>query len=149
MNNINMPGFLYLLDVTLLQHVEFFNDNNNNNKNERREENEEDRVNDTEECCVVCFDVMVPGTDANMPCRHCFHADCIARWLVKSDDCPFCRRSLRLSLTNFLHACVILIVFADLYVIKYCKICNTNIMFGFKSRRKKEGKESKTERPLF
>lgn len=43
--------------------------------------------------CSICFDDMCGalGT-ATMTCGHQFHLGCVARWLLKTESCPLCRR---------------------------------------------------------
>jgi Ring finger domain len=46
--------------------------------------------------CLICFDDFVYGEDIgisqNAACLHRFHVRCIFEWLLKSQDCPCCRR---------------------------------------------------------
>eukprot|EP00658_Telonema_sp_P-2_P081161 TRINITY_DN8247_c0_g1_i4.p1 TRINITY_DN8247_c0_g1~~TRINITY_DN8247_c0_g1_i4.p1 ORF type:complete len:284 (+),score=56.46 TRINITY_DN8247_c0_g1_i4:107-958(+) len=44
-------------------------------------------------CCSICQESF-DGEAARLPCRHCFHQDCIARWLSKTRSCPLCRHLL-------------------------------------------------------
>ncbi|RID63708.1 hypothetical protein BRARA_E02690 [Brassica rapa] len=43
--------------------------------------------------CVVCLSNLVDGDKARvMPtCKHCFHVDCIDKWLKCNSICPVCR----------------------------------------------------------
>ncbi|KAK8635555.1 hypothetical protein V6N13_004289 [Hibiscus sabdariffa] len=45
-----------------------------------------------DETCVVCLNELEVGFEAaRMPCSHCFHGDCIRKWLTQSHYCPICR----------------------------------------------------------
>lgn len=45
--------------------------------------------------CPVCKDEFnVDEEVLSLPCTHCFHKDCVARWLKVSGTCPVCRYSL-------------------------------------------------------
>ncbi|KAL4383792.1 hypothetical protein GQ457_15G025880 [Hibiscus cannabinus] len=45
-----------------------------------------------DETCVVCLNQLDVGLEAaRMPCSHCFHGDCIQKWLSQSHYCPICR----------------------------------------------------------
>eukprot|EP00927_Polykrikos_kofoidii_P045386 TRINITY_DN39350_c0_g1_i1.p1 TRINITY_DN39350_c0_g1~~TRINITY_DN39350_c0_g1_i1.p1 ORF type:complete len:344 (-),score=51.91 TRINITY_DN39350_c0_g1_i1:117-1073(-) len=42
--------------------------------------------------CAICLEVYTVGEFLNsLPCGHCFHSHCLARWLLKSLQCPLCR----------------------------------------------------------
>ena len=42
--------------------------------------------------CAVCQGAMDGLEPVRLlPCRHCFHADCIEPWLKRSTQCPSCR----------------------------------------------------------
>jgi Ring finger domain len=47
--------------------------------------------------CFICLAHFQPSESVamsnNADCKHIFHKDCIASWLVKQDGCPMCRRS--------------------------------------------------------
>ena len=51
--------------------------------------------NHTEVKCQVCqFPYEDGETLHRLPCGHCFHAECIERWLENKDTCAFCRKSI-------------------------------------------------------
>lgn len=50
--------------------------------------------------CSICLDKYKPGDhvsfakNENTPCHHhIYHENCINIWLLKNDNCPYCRRS--------------------------------------------------------
>lgn len=44
----------------------------------------------SKEICSICLGVL--GDCIKLPCNHCFHKDCVGRWLTtKSDLCPLCK----------------------------------------------------------
>ncbi|EFJ40020.1 hypothetical protein VOLCADRAFT_100265 [Volvox carteri f. nagariensis] len=47
------------------------------------------------ELCTVCHDAFEAGGEVvELPCRHCFHEDCIMPWLQEQNTCPVCRTRL-------------------------------------------------------
>ncbi|GLI71449.1 hypothetical protein VaNZ11_016664 [Volvox africanus] len=47
------------------------------------------------ELCTVCHDAFEHGAEVvELPCRHCFHEDCIMPWLRQQNTCPVCRMHL-------------------------------------------------------
>ncbi|GIL59455.1 hypothetical protein Vafri_14144 [Volvox africanus] len=47
------------------------------------------------ELCTVCHDAFTHGVEVvELPCRHCFHEDCIMPWLRQQNTCPVCRMRL-------------------------------------------------------
>ena len=46
--------------------------------------------------CAICLDRFKNGEDIccaqNQECPHEFHLECLFPWLLKSQDCPCCRR---------------------------------------------------------
>jgi hypothetical protein len=52
-------------------------------------------VNATE--CAICFDDYASPSDrvVVLPCKHCFHPVCAARWLCQgSNQCPLCKQAV-------------------------------------------------------
>eukprot|EP01087_Luapelamoeba_hula_P004796 TRINITY_DN1475_c0_g4_i1.p1 TRINITY_DN1475_c0_g4~~TRINITY_DN1475_c0_g4_i1.p1 ORF type:complete len:273 (-),score=53.40 TRINITY_DN1475_c0_g4_i1:43-861(-) len=46
--------------------------------------------------CAICQDEFALGDETmQLGCKHCFHPDCIKRWLGMSDTCPVCRCALK------------------------------------------------------
>ena len=50
-------------------------------------------VKNTGVSCPICYDEDVDFM-AETPCKHYFCASCIAMWLKKNKNCPFCRIAL-------------------------------------------------------
>lgn len=50
---------------------------------------------DTE--CPICLNCLKPGDSVRQldVCGHMFHRSCIDLWLLRSSDCPLCKRSVR------------------------------------------------------
>ncbi|KAK1426367.1 hypothetical protein QVD17_15038 [Tagetes erecta] len=45
--------------------------------------------------CTVCMDNLYAGDKImRLPCRHCFHCECIKQWLLCNKICPVCRRAV-------------------------------------------------------
>ncbi|PSK53171.1 Mitochondria fission 1 protein [Elsinoe australis] len=45
--------------------------------------------------CLVCvMEIKAEDIAATLPCRHAFHKDCLAPWLLHAGTCPACRRAL-------------------------------------------------------
>jgi len=49
---------------------------------------------DESECCV-CLGVFGDGEKVKVlpNCRHCFHSECVDKWLSSQASCPLCRSS--------------------------------------------------------
>ena len=46
---------------------------------------------DCEDTCAICLcNWEQYDSVTELPCKHCFHQDCIARWLKRKDACPLC-----------------------------------------------------------
>ncbi|KAJ4869942.1 RING-H2 finger protein ATL66 [Raphanus sativus] len=58
----------------------------------RREDAEEEE----RECCI-CLGGLEEGEKVKvLPlCRHCYHCECVDRWLMAESSCPLCRVSIR------------------------------------------------------
>lgn len=45
--------------------------------------------------CAICLSAFHEGTPVcssiHSDCNHCYHKDCIIPWLLKHEDCPYCR----------------------------------------------------------
>eukprot|EP00850_Spirogloea_muscicola_P013087 SM000087S23369 [mRNA] locus=s87:318225:320787:+ [translate_table: standard] len=45
--------------------------------------------------CSICREALEVGAHARMlPCRHLYHDECIALWLLRANTCPVCRHEL-------------------------------------------------------
>ena len=46
--------------------------------------------------CSICLAIIFPETPhINTRCNHEFHKDCIDKWLLIKETCPYCRKSLK------------------------------------------------------
>lgn len=56
-------------------------------------------VDKDESSCPICLAEYIAGEIAkSMPeCKHCFHIDCVDKWLKLNTTCPVCRKSLLFS----------------------------------------------------
>ncbi|KAH6805583.1 hypothetical protein C2S51_030414 [Perilla frutescens var. frutescens] len=47
------------------------------------------------ECCI-CLGIFCDGDNVKvLPlCQHCFHSECVDKWLTTQSSCPLCRASL-------------------------------------------------------
>jgi Ring finger domain len=59
-------------------------------------ENGDEESNPAVPSCAICLDPFQDGEDVcsaqNTQCTHEFHLTCIFPWLLKSQECPCCRR---------------------------------------------------------
>ena len=39
--------------------------------------------------CSICLEPT--NKETKLSCGHCFHSECIEKWLDKNDTCPYCR----------------------------------------------------------
>ncbi|KAL1544781.1 RING-H2 finger protein ATL66-like [Salvia divinorum] len=48
------------------------------------------------ECCI-CLGIFADGDKVKLlpPCQHCFHSECVDKWLLTQSSCPLCRSSIR------------------------------------------------------
>ncbi|RNF08500.1 hypothetical protein TraAM80_02726 [Trypanosoma rangeli] len=46
--------------------------------------------------CAICLESVIGsnGPVVVLPCRHCFHKDCIKHWLAEHLECPLCRANV-------------------------------------------------------
>jgi E3 ubiquitin-protein ligase synoviolin len=57
-----------------------------------RDATEEDIARDP--TCLVCRGTMEVGSAKVLACGHCFHAECLERWLARQHTCPLCSESV-------------------------------------------------------
>lgn len=70
--------------------IKFFKRMRLNKKIEKifRTANEKDlRDNDI---CIICRLQMYPKKAKKLPCKHCYHLECLERWIGENDFCPIC-----------------------------------------------------------
>lgn len=46
------------------------------------------------DCPICCLDWELGESAREMPCKHCFHEDCLMPWLKERNSCPICRYEL-------------------------------------------------------
>lgn len=52
-------------------------------------------VDDSEHRCLVCqCEYEHCEQLRRLPCKHCFHQDCVDQWLSEKDHCPYCRQGI-------------------------------------------------------
>lgn len=49
-----------------------------------------------DECCI-CLGIFGDGDKVKVlpRCQHCFHSECVDKWLTTQSSCPLCRASIR------------------------------------------------------
>lgn len=47
--------------------------------------------------CSICLGIFVDGDKVKVlpNCRHCYHSECVDKWLTNHSSCPLCRASPR------------------------------------------------------
>lgn len=50
--------------------------------------------------CIICRNEMEPGKAKKLPCGHCFHIDCLERWVGQQIKCPICQCDLTKIIDN-------------------------------------------------
>ncbi|CAN8265838.1 unnamed protein product [Cochlearia groenlandica] len=46
--------------------------------------------------CAICREELVGNEKlSELPCRHCYHKNCISNWLISRNTCPLCRHNVR------------------------------------------------------
>jgi len=54
-----------------------------------------DEMKDNEKTCNICLEDFVNGDDVRkLSCSHCFHKNCVDRWLLQVSSCPICKRDI-------------------------------------------------------
>lgn len=50
---------------------------------------------DVDSSCPICIESYNEDDDVViLPCKHCFHKDCLFQWLKEHSECPSCRHSI-------------------------------------------------------
>ncbi|CUS09096.1 unnamed protein product [Tuber aestivum] len=45
--------------------------------------------------CAICKEELVMDEEVSqLPCKHCYHFQCVSRWLEEHDTCPICRHPI-------------------------------------------------------
>ncbi|RPA94497.1 hypothetical protein L873DRAFT_1830297 [Choiromyces venosus 120613-1] len=45
--------------------------------------------------CTICKEELVIDEEVSqLPCKHCYHFECVSRWLEEHDTCPICRHPI-------------------------------------------------------
>lgn len=61
------------------------------------DDNEDDR-DDYDNMCSICFEPFSDDQDLSRSktnkCQHVFHSECLETWLMRHEDCPYCRTPL-------------------------------------------------------
>ena len=51
---------------------------------------------DNDEQCSICFGAYeVDELVHQLPCRHCFHRECLIPWFADKSTCPLCRQKVK------------------------------------------------------
>ena len=61
----------------------------------KEEQNVEEILSNQEEECPICCCSMNNNNVHKTSCNHCFHKDCLNKWLENNDNCPICRKQLK------------------------------------------------------
>jgi hypothetical protein len=40
--------------------------------------------------CSICLEDNI-NKETKLKCGHCYHSECIEKWFVENDTCPYCR----------------------------------------------------------
>lgn len=74
--------------------------------------------------CYICLGIFQDGDEVKVlpRCHHCFHSDCVDKWLTTQSSCPLCRASLRVDSAVWL-VCFIYFVFLIFTSIKIGVFC--------------------------
>ncbi|GLC57585.1 hypothetical protein PLESTB_001243200 [Pleodorina starrii] len=55
---------------------------------------EEAGVASLDRCCICQLEFEDDDEVTPLPCRHCYHSDCVRQWLQQSKACPVCGKEL-------------------------------------------------------
>ena len=77
--NKNIQDYVYKLEKKDL-----------NNSSESVDCNESNNDN----TCSVCYSEYTEFTGGKLNCNHCYHKECILRWLESANTCPLCRKNI-------------------------------------------------------
>ena len=51
-------------------------------------------IDNIEEDCCICYESKLSGNIIELECTHTFHEECINKWLINSENCPYCRMDI-------------------------------------------------------
>lgn len=54
---------------------------------------DESNIEITENFCSICLEEITDNHKV-LTCNHCYHKDCIIKWLNNKEECPNCRKDL-------------------------------------------------------
>ena len=76
------------LNILSINHQENFSINKIPNSKKNLNQNENDS-------CIICFEKILFQDKHYLHCGHCFHCDCIKKWLdCDKNNCPMCKRDI-------------------------------------------------------
>ncbi|PWW73122.1 hypothetical protein C7212DRAFT_284903 [Tuber magnatum] len=51
-------------------------------------------VMDGDDCAICKEELVIDEEVSQLPCQHCYHFQCVSRWLDEHDTCPICRHPI-------------------------------------------------------
>ena len=50
----------------------------------------------TDDKCIICqYEFKYNEKLIVLPCKHCFHPECITQWLENQKTCPYCKTEVK------------------------------------------------------
>jgi len=49
---------------------------------------------DGDDCAICKEELVIDEEVSQLPCKHCYHFQCVSRWLEEHDTCPICRHPI-------------------------------------------------------
>ena len=50
-----------------------------------------------DDICIICREKMKIGNSKKLPCSHCYHKNCLERWICRTSKCPICQITISFS----------------------------------------------------